>query len=238
MRVPLRLGLVFFLLGAPLGAVAAETVAVAAAANLAYVLEPLDTAFIQANPGLKVTSTIGASGSLVAQISRGAPYDVFLSADLDFPRKLIQAGGAPAAELDSVENVLRNPAVRRVAEANPRTAPYGRAAEEVLARLGLADFARPKIVIGENISQTAQYVASGNADVGFVALSLVAAPHRARQGRWLEVPVSLYAPIAQGAVLTRRGAGHAGAARYLDFLTGAQARQIFAQFGYGLPSPP
>jgi len=243
---------------APLGAVAAERVAVAAAANLAYVLAPLDAAFARANPGVNVTSTIGASGSLVAQISRGAPYDVFLSADLDYPRKLVQAGGAPAGatvvtfafgrlvlwttrgtlELGSVASVMNNPAVRRVAEANPRTAPYGRAAEEVLAHLGLVDEVRAKIVVGENISQAAQYVASGNADVGFVALSLVAAPHHPSQGRWIEVPSSLYAPIAQGAVVTTHGADHAAAQRYLEFLTGGEARRIFAEFGYGLPPAP
>jgi molybdate transport system substrate-binding protein len=242
----------------PLGAAAAEPIAVAAAANLSYVLAPLNAAFTQANPGVNVTSTIGASGSLVAQISRGAPYDVFLSADLDFPRKLQQAGGAAAGAtvvtfaygrlvlwttrealpLGSVESVLRSRAVHRVAEANPRTAPYGRAAEEVLAHLGLAEEVRPKIVVGENISQAAQYVASGNADVGFVALSLVSAPSRPSRGRWLEVPSSLYAPIAEGAILTKYGGGHRGAQRYLEFLTGAPARRIFAQFGYGLPPAP
>ena len=258
MRAYPRLLLVLLLGSLALAAKADRPVSVAAAANLAYVLEPLDAAFSRANPEVKVTGAIGASGSLVAQIGRGAPYDVFLSADLDYPRKLIEAGGAPASpavvtfaygklvlwttrpnlDLAAIPAVIRNPAVRRLALANPRTAPYGRAAEEVLARLGLAQAAEGKIVFGENISQTAQYVSSGNADAGFVALSLVAAPKHPAKGRWIEVPAGLYAPIAQGAVLTNRGAGNADARRYLEFLTGPDARRIFSQFGYGLPDKP
>lgn len=233
---------------------AAERVSVAAAANLAYVLGPLNAEFEKSEPGVAMTSEIGASGSLVAQIGNGAPYDVFLSADLDFPRKLIALGGAEGSslvtfafgklvlwttrqglELGSVESVVRNPSVRRIAIANPKTAPYGRAAEEVLARLGISSVAMPKLVFGENITQTAQFVSSGNADVGFVAFSLVVAPNLGDRGRWIQVPATLYPPIAQGAVLTKRGASNPAARRYLQFLSSAAARNVFAQFGYGLP---
>jgi molybdate transport system substrate-binding protein len=235
-------------------AVGADRVAVAAAANLIYVLEPLDAAFALADPGVVITREIGASGNLVAQIAQGAPYDVFLSADLEFPQKLVAAGAAdgpslvtfavgrlvlwtlrPGLSLPSVEAVVRNPAVARIALANPRAAPYGRAAEEVLARLGVEAVARPKLVFAENISQTAQYVASGNVDAGFVALSLVRSPKLPDRGRWLEIPSSLHAPLAQGAVLTRRGAANPVARRYLNFLHSPAARAILAQFGYALP---
>ena len=233
---------------------ASEHVAVAAAANLVYVLEPLDAAFAKAEPDVKVTREIGASGSLVAQIENGAPYDVFLSADLDFPRRLVKAGGArgsslttfaigrlvlwttrPGLDLPSVPSVVRDPSVRRLAIANPQTAPYGRAALEVLSKLGLSGDAKPKLVFGENITQTAQYVFSGNVDAGFVALSLVVSPKLKDKGRWLEVPSSLYAPIEQGAVLTVPGGSNPAARRYLDFLKSPEARRIFSRFGYGLP---
>jgi molybdate transport system substrate-binding protein len=247
------------LLGIALSAVAAqmpaaEKVMVAAAANMAYVMGPLDAAFERAQPGVAVESEIGASGSLVAQIANGAPYDVFLSADLEFPRRLVAMGGADGASLvtyafgrlvlwttrpelgiASVESVVRNPRVLRIAMANPGTAPYGRAAEEALGRLGLADAARPKIVIGENITQAAQFVSSRNADAGFVAYSLVVAPNLKERGRWIEVPAELYTPIAQGAVLTMRGASNPAARRYIGFLASRQARDVLAQFGYRLP---
>jgi molybdate transport system substrate-binding protein len=233
---------------------AAGKVTVAASANMAYVMGPLDAAFEKAQPGVKVESEIGASGSLVAQIANGAPYDVFLSADLEFPRRLAAMGAAdgaslvtyaygrlvlwtlkPGIEVPSVESVVRNPRVLKIAIANPGTAPYGRAAQEALGRLGLADAAGPKIVVGENITQAAQFVSSGNADAGFVAYSLVVAPNLKDRGRWIEVPAALYSPIAQGAVLTRRGMTNPAARRYLQFLASREAREVLAGFGYGLP---
>lgn len=250
----IRLLLAVILGIAAFGARAAEAISVAAAANMAYVLGPLDEAFAKVEPGVAVTTEIGASGSLVAQIRSGAPYDVFLSADMEFPRRLIAMGGADGSslityaygrlvlwttrrglELASVESVVRNPAVVRIAIANPRSAPYGRAAEEVLSRLDIAAVAEPKIVVGENITQAAQFVSSGNADVGFVAYSLVVAPNLEEKGHWIEVPAKLYSPMAQGAVLTKRGALNPAAARYLRFLGGRQAREVFVRFGYGLP---
>jgi len=254
MRAPPRLLLGIALLAAAARAPAAEQVSVAAAANLTYVLGPLNAEFARSDPGVVLTSEIGASGSLVAQIANGAPYDVFLSADLDFPRRLIAAGGAdgsslvtfafgrlvlwttrPGLDLGSVGSVVRDPSVLRIAIANPKAAPYGRAAEEALARLGVSGDAQPKLVFGENITQTAQFVSSGNADAGFVAYSLVVAPNNRGRGRWIEVPASLYSPIAQGAVLTTRGMANPAARRYLQFLGSPAARKVFAQFGYGLP---
>jgi len=233
---------------------AAERLSIAAAANLVYALAPLNAEFAKADPDVVLTSETGASGSLVVQIENGAPYDVFLSADLDFPRELIAAGGAEAASLTtfalgrlvlwttapelrpaSVAAAVRSPGVRRIAIANPATAPYGRAAKQAIEKLGLMDAARPKLVVGENVSQAAQYVESGNADAGFVALSLVLSPKLKDRGRWLEVPDSLFAPIEQGAVLTHRGADNAAARRYIRFLAGPAARGVLRRFGYGLP---
>jgi molybdate transport system substrate-binding protein len=243
-----------FLVAAGARAGAADRVSVAAAANLVYVLDPLNAEFARVCPEVAVTSEIGASGSLVAQIESGAPYDVFLSADADYPKRLVESGGAVGSslvifaigklvlwttrseiDLSSIEAVVHNPSVGRLAIANPRTAPYGRAAGEALAKLGLTGIAGPKLVYGENITQTAQYVSSGNVDAGFVALSLVLSPKLRDKGRWLEVPAGLYSPIEQGAVLTTRGAGNAGARRYMGFLASPAARKVFAQFGYGAP---
>ncbi len=254
MRAPSRLFFGIVLCLAAARAPAAEKLSVAAAANLTYVLAPLDAEFERSNPGLKVASEIGASGSLVAQIKNGAPYDVFLSADVDFPRKLIAEGGAqksslvvfafgrlvlwttkPDLGLASVESVVRDPAVRKIAIANPKLAPYGRAAEEVLAKLGIAAEAEPKLVFGENITQTAQFVSSGNADAGFVAYSLIVAPQLTEKGRWIEIPSALFAPIAQGAVLTTRGASNPAARRFMQYLVSPEARAVFERFGYGLP---
>lgn len=254
MRVLSRLFLGLALSAAPGRALAAEPVSVAAAANLTYVLASLDAEFERLNPGLKVASEIGASGGLVAQIKNGAPFDVFLSADLDFPRQLIAEGGAvksslvtfafgrlvlwttkPGLGMASVEAVVRDPAVRKIAIANPKLAPYGRAAEEVLTRLGISAEAEPKLVFGENITQTAQFVSSGNADAGFVAYSLVVAPQLKEKGRWIEVPPGLFAPIAQGAVLTLRGASNPAAGRFMGYIVGPEARAILERFGYGLP---
>ena len=233
---------------------AAEHVTVAAAANLVYVLEPLNAAFAKVMPESEVRCEVGASGSLVAQIENGAPYDVFLSADTDYPRKLVKAGAAeaesvevfargrlvlwtlrPALDLSGVGAAVSSAAVKKLAIANPETAPYGRAAKEALEHLGLTALTAPKLVFGENISQAAQYVSSGNADAGFVALSLVLSPKLKDKGRWIEVPSALYAPILQAAVLTKQGGPNAAARKYLEFLSGAEAQGILARYGYGAP---
>jgi molybdenum ABC transporter molybdate-binding protein len=245
--------LVTLLLLSPLAA-GAEKVSIAAAANLTYVLEPLNAAFLQANPGTEVSVLTGASGNLVTQIENGSPNDVFLSADMDFPRRLVKAGAAdgstlvdfavgrlalwttrPGLALTSVAAAVHSPAVQKLAIANPATAPYGAAAMQALAKLGLQAEARPKVVTGENITQTAQFVETGNADAGFVALSLVLSPRLRERGRWIEVPPGLYAPLDQGAVLTKHGQDNAAARRYLAFLRSPAAGEILNRFGYRVP---
>ncbi len=243
-------------------AIGNSQLSIAAAANLIYALDALNAAFLEIeNPKSKIenlttlASTTGASGNLVAQIKNGAPYDVFLSADLDYPQALIKAGQAdaktlatfaigrlvlwttkPGIDVTDIAATIRNPAVQKLAVANPTTAPYGRAALQALDHLGLTSAAKPKIVTGENITQTAQFVETGNADAGFVALSLVLSPNLKAKGRWSEVPATLYAPLDQGAVITHRGASNPAAARYLAFLKSDAARNIFERFGYALPA--
>ncbi len=237
--------------------VSGATLSVAAASNLVYVLDELNAAFRRSAPDVALTVATGASGNLVAQISHGAPFDVFLSADLEYPRALIKAGQAapaslvtfavgrlvlgttrPDLDVSSLAAVAADPAVRRIAIAQTETAPYGRAARQALQSAGLWSAIQPRLVTGENITQTAQFVETGNADAGLVALSLVLSPRLRTQGRWTEIPASLFAPLAQGAVITTRGTVNPGATRYLAFLQSPEARKILERFGYGVPASP
>lgn len=241
------------------------TLSIAAAANLVYALDALNAAFLEIeiraskiknSAPTKLTATTGASGSLVAQIKNGAPFDVFLSADLDYPQALIKSGHAdaktltifaigrlvlwttrPGLDLSDLPAAIRHPSVQKIAVANPATAPYGRAALQVLDHLGLTAVARPKLVTGENITQTAQFVETGNADAGFVALALVLSPKLKNIGRWSAIPAAARAPLDHGAVLTNHGATNPAAARYLAFLRSPAARKILQDFGYAIPSP-
>ncbi len=231
-----------------------QAVSVAAAANLIYALEALDGRFTELHPRVAVTTSTGASGNLVAQIRNGAPYDVFLSADRDFAERLVRGGQAkaetlrvfgigrlalwttrPGLDLGAVDRAVLDPAVRRIALANPETAPYGLAARQALEKLGLWDTVQPRLVRGENVSQAAEFVETGNADAGFVALSLLMSPKLRDRGRWIEVPAGLYLPLSQVAVLTTRGAANPAARDYIGFLGSQDAGSILEAFGYRLP---
>ena len=232
------------------------TVTVAAASDLIYCLEALQAGFLAANPGVTVKTSTGSSGNFFAQISHGAPYDVFLSADVRYPRELVAAGAAhgPSLTLYAIGRIvvwtsrqdldlanpdpstlLRRADVRRFAIANPLHAPYGRAAQEALGKAGAWKMAQPKLVLGENIAQTAQFIQTGHADAGIVALSLVLAPALQGIGRWVEIPADWHAPLEQAAVLTVRGRANPAAMRYLEFLRSPAGREIFEQFGFRLP---
>lgn len=245
--------LVLLLLAAPTTR-ATEKLFIAGAANLVYALDALNTEFKNTERDVVVTTATGASGNLVAQIKNGAPYDLFLSADLDYPEALIKTGDAdaksltlfaigrlvlwttnPDLDLTDIAAAIRKPIVRKLAIANIDTAPYGRATQQALEKLGVWDAAQPKLVVGENISQTTQFIETGNADAGFVALSVVLSPALKNKGHWIEVPAKLHPPLAQGAVLTKRGAANPAAQRYLKFLIGEHAQKILREFGYGSP---
>lgn len=235
---------------------AGASVSVAAAANLIYALDALNAQFKRSTPELAVTTTTAASGTLFAQIQNGAPFDVFLSADTDYPRRVVAAGLGDAATLRTFATgrlvlwttrpkldvtdlaaAVRAPGTRKIAIAQPSAAPYGRAAQAALEQLGVWADARRKLVFGESVSQTAQFVETGNADAGFVAMSLVLSPNLTGKGRWQEVPPELYAsvPLDHAAVLTKRGTANPAAKRYLEFLASDAARKILRDFGYGVP---
>lgn len=234
----------------------APPIRVAAAADLRFALDEIVAAWARAHPEAPVEPTYGSSGSFFAQIQQGAPFDLFFSADIDYPRRLAEAGLAdgstlrpyavgqivvwvPASSPLDVEGkglaVLAEPAVRTVAIANPEHAPYGRAAMAALESLGLADVVRPKLVLGENVSQAAQFVDSGNADAGIIALSLAKAPTLSGRGRYAIVPLDAYPRIEQGAVVLAGSDRAATARAFLDFVLGPEGRRILDAYGFMLP---
>jgi len=235
------------------GARAGE-LSIAAASDLVFCLEDLHRAFAKVHPDITLKVTTGASGNIFAQINNGAPFHVYLSADMRYPRELIKAGLADEGsltlyaighlvvwtasdEIDISEGVrsLTRGSVRKVAIANPEHAPYGRAARAALEHFNLWDVLKGKLVFGENIAQTAQFVETGNADAGLVALSIVLAPNLKSKGRWIEVPEHAYPRLEQGAVITKAGTTNPASSAYIEFLASREARRIFDRFGFRLP---
>jgi molybdate transport system substrate-binding protein len=231
----------------------AEPLTVAVAANVKYAFDELAAEFSKST-GIEVRSVFGSSGKLAAQINSGAPFDVFLSADMDYPEVLYRdklAMAAPTVYANGVLvlwtlnplnlgkgiQVLADPAVQKIAVANPRLAPYGREAMNALEHFKLRAAVEPKLIYGESISQVNQYIVSKSADIGFTAKSVVLAPEVAGKGKWIEVPRESYQPIAQGVVILQHGAetNAAAAHRFLEFLSSPAARGIFEKYGYLLP---
>lgn len=243
---------------APAHGGAAETsrVSVAAATNLAYVIDALHAGFGRFAPEVKVTSALGPTGGLFAQISHGAPFDVFLSADVDTPRALVARGGGEAAtlrvfatgqlvvwttrsgtDLKDLSSATLDRGISRVALAQPATAPYGRAAQAALEHAGVWEKARAKLVFGDSLTQTVQFVETGAADLGLVALSAVKSPRLAGRGFWRELSPEEHPGVSldHAVVLTNRGAANAAARRYLEFLASDAARTILRAAGYATP---
>jgi molybdate transport system substrate-binding protein len=242
-------GLAFVLILRP--AAAAEAL-IAVAANFAEPLEKLGRVFGE-RAGHAVKATSGSTGVHYAQIAAGAPFDVFLSADDVHPRRLETEGRAVpgssftyavgklalwSADPDRIGAdgvaVLRAGGFRRMAIAKPEVAPYGEAAREVLQALGLWATVSDRLVQGQNIAQTFQFVATRNAELGFVALSQVLSPRNARRGSHWVAPQALYRPIRQDAALLEHGRSNAAANEFLAFLRGREAAEIIAAFGYAV----
>jgi molybdate transport system substrate-binding protein len=237
--------------------VGSRTVAVAAASDLQTVLPALLSGFEKATT-IKATVSFGSSGNFFAQIQNGAPFDVFFSADVDYPRRLAAAGQAERDSLyeyatgqlvlwtrsDSGLDVrkglamLRDPRVRRIAVANPDLAPYGRAAVAALKTAGVYDQVKDKLVFGENISQTAQMAQSGNADVGLLAHSLAVGTVLKASGAFIDIPSTSYPPVVQAAVLVSTSRNKEAGRALLQYIRTAEARQTFATFGFGAPPRP
>ena len=229
----------------------AESVTVAVAANFTAPMKAIAAEF-EKETGHQVRLSFGSSGKFFAQIVNGAPFEVFLSADDIKPARLEQEGltvpdtrftyalgtlvlwSPKAGFVDSGGEVLKSGAFAHVALANPKLAPYGVAAMETMENLGVAADLQRKFVMGENIAQTYQFVASGNAGLGFVALSQVFKEGRITGGSGWIVPADLHRPIRQDAVLLRRGKGNAAAVALMDFLKSATVVAIIKTYGYRL----
>lgn len=224
----------------------AQNVRVAAAANLQSVIEVLQKDFKQ-KTGVTIDPVVGSSGKLVAQISNGAPFDVFLSADMSFPQALFKSGFASKEPVvyakgsliicssqdigfNNWERVLLTARIGKVAIANPAIAPYGKAAEEVLKRKGIADEVKSKTVYGESISQVNTYITTGVADVGFTTQSLI--KESKTQLYYKVIDPKDYTPILQGIVLLKRGETNPAAEKFYQYMLSPAAKSILAGYGY------
>jgi len=229
-------------------------VSVAAASDLAYAMNEIAGNF-EKTTGCAVRISTGSSGNFLTQIENGAPFDIFFSADIEYPKKLESEKLAAAGSTylyavgkiafwvrnDSRLNiskgfaVLRDPSIQKVSIANPQHAPYGRAAEEALRKAGVYDAIKDRLVLGENISQAAQFVESGNADVGVLSLSLVLSPLLKGRGRTWNIPENLYSPIQQGAVVVLGSQNPRGAQQFLAFIKSPATRSLLDRYGFVLP---
>jgi molybdate transport system substrate-binding protein len=250
-KMSILLGLVFT---ASLVKTNGQNLRIAVAANAQFVTDSLKKAFQKGHPG-KIELIVSSSGKLTAQIEHGAPFDIFMSADMQYAKTIFNAGNAltkpkvyaagklvlwttkdlPVTGLDA----LKNPAIKSIAVASPKTAPYGVAAITALKKAGIYASIKNKIVFGESISQVNQYQLSGATDVAFTALSIVQSPELRHKGKWTEISSNLYEPIDQGVIILK----HAGntnsdqlkqAKDFYQFLFSAQGKAIFTYFGYNV----
>lgn len=231
-----------------------RTLTIAAASDLKFALDELLEGFRAKHPGAQVQVTYGSSGNFLAQLSNGAPFDVFLSADVAYPRKLAEQGlvaddvflyavgrlvvwvpkGSPLPVEQRGMEALREPAAQRIAIANPQHAPYGRAAEAAMKSLGVYDAVEDKLVLGENIAQTAQFVQSGAADAGIIALALALAPAMKAQGSYWEVPLDTYPRMEQGGAILKNAKDAELARSFRDYLLGAEGTTLLKRYGFSL----
>ena len=229
----------------------ADDVSVAVAANFTAPMQKIAVDF-EKETGHKVAASFGATGKFYAQIKNGAPFEVLLSADDETPTKLVNEKAAVAGSqftyavgklvlwsanatlVDATGEVLKKGNFAHLSVASPKLAPYGAAAVEVMKGLGVYDALLPKVVQGENISQAYQFVSTGNAELGFVALSQVLKDGKIEGSSWV-VPASLHQPIRQDAVILDSGKGKPAAVAFLNFLKGEKAKEVIKSFGYSVP---
>jgi molybdate transport system substrate-binding protein len=236
----------------------AQSITVAAAADLTSALTEL-VANYQKQTGQEVKLSFGASGNLTSQIQNGAPFDLFFSADEDYPKKLIDGGLAdrgslyryavgrlvlwvPASSTLDIEHrglqVLIDPSVTKIAIANPQHAPYGRAAEAALRHVGIYDKVSSKLVLGENVAQAAQFVESGNAQVGLVALSHAIAPQMVDKGRYWLVPLDDYPTLNQALVILSKSSNKKQAQAFLDYVRTPEVTTLMGRYGFSMSEAP
>jgi molybdate transport system substrate-binding protein len=218
-----------------------------------FAMDEIAAEFRKAHPKETLEVVYGATGKLQTQVQQGAPFDLFFAADSCAPAELAKAGFAGSAmRIYAVGHLviwstsvdasrleladLSDAKFIRIAIGNPKVAPYGKRAEEALRKTGVWDKVEARLVLGETITQTAQFVESGNAQVGLVALSLVLSPALAKKGGYALVPEDLHQPLDQGFIVTKRGAGNPVAEAFAAFMLGKEAKAILLRYGYTLPA--
>lgn len=220
---------------------------IAASANVRYAVEEIAELFSKANR-IEYNLIISSSGKLTAQIKEGAPYDIFFSADMKYPEEIYTSGLGETNSYKYAQGrlvlwamnkriipsfeILNSDQVNHIALANPITAPYGSAALEVLKNHGLHHELKSKLVFGESISQTNQFITSGAAEIGITALSAVMSPKMKDQGSWVIIDTALHKPIDQGVIVTARDEGRKNAMRFFNFIRGNEAKAILKEYGY------
>lgn len=227
-------------------------ITIAAASDLKFALDEIVMVFSKVNPEDRVEIIYGSSGRFQTQIRQGAPFDMYFSADISYPRALMAEGysGSEVHPYGVGRIVLWSPSrdagkmtltdldgrdIRKIAIANPRHAPYGKRAEEALRAAGMWEKVEARLVYGENIAQTAQFLQTGSADIGIIALSLALNPVLARRGAYALIPDKLHQPLEQGFIITRRAAANQLAQTFARFMDGQEARAVMTSYGFVLP---
>jgi molybdate transport system substrate-binding protein len=233
----------------------AEEITIAAAADLSFAFREIATEY-ENTTGNHVRLTLGSSGNFFAQIQNGAPFDLYFSADIAYPRKLEEAdltvpgslykyavgrivlwtGHESRIDVTKGFEALREPTVKKIAIANPKHAPYGRAAVAAMEYFKVYDQVKDKLILGENISQAAQFIESGACDIGIIALSLALAPTMKTRGTYWEIPEVAYPPLEQGAVILKSSKQQEAAKQFLAFIKGEQAQGVMKRYGFTLPN--
>jgi len=232
----------------------AEEISIAAASDLNFAIKDVIVEYEKAT-GNHVKLSLGSSGNFYAQIQNGAPFDLYFSADIGYPKKLEEAvlivpgslyryavgrivlwtNHASQRDVTKGMDVLRDPAVKKIAIANPKHAPYGRAAVAAMQHFKVYDEAKDRLVLGENISQAAQFIESGACDIGVIALSLALAPTMKAAGTYWEIPREAHPPLEQGAAILKSSKQQETAKQFLEFMRGRQGQEIMTHYGFTLP---
>jgi molybdate transport system substrate-binding protein len=227
----------------------AQTVKVAAAANLRYILDEIKVKYSEQNPKANIVLNLSSSGALFQQITNGADFDVYMAADIIYPEKLKSQGivkgdvktyafgklviWSNTVDISKGIEVITTKSVNRIAVAKPETAPYGNRAVECLKYYKLFDSVKDKIVYADNIAQTAQFAQTGNAEIGFIALALALAP--GMNGSYFELNAKSYKPVEQAMGLIKSGQSNPEAAKFMDFVLSDQCKPIFEKYGFKVP---
>jgi molybdate transport system substrate-binding protein len=233
----------------------AGSMTIAAASDLKFALDETVKNFNKQFPQHDIKVIYGSSGKIYTHIQQGAPYDLYFSADISYPDLLKKEGltsgpvtphavgrivlWAPKGKIKAKDlslEYLLSPSIKRIAIANPKHAPYGKRAEEALKSKGLWQSLQNKLIYGENISQTAQFVQTGNADIGIIALSLAMSQELIKNGHYILIPDQLHTPLEQGFVLTKRGEQNTAAQQFAAFMSSQEARQVMVKYGFVLPN--